>query len=401
MNRKIPIGIAISLVAIGCAITFVLTWTVSLNIYNSKIGTSDKYEGVYAKLREIDTTVRQNYIDVGTLSDDRLEISTINGYIQGTGDKYASYSMPSAYYELKQTNEGVILGAGIKAEEDGSGYLIITNVYKGGSAELNGVLVGDIITAIDGKSLLSMKPGQALERLSGAVGTNVSLQLLRDGESVSVNLMRRQIEIESVSFRVLESNIGYLKISTFNSKTPEQFTQAINVLKNAKIKALVIDLRQNGGGILSALKPILNQFIPSAIVATAEYADGGRKTLIETDSEPDSVMNYPVALLVDGGTVSAAELFAAAMRDEYGAVIVGTQTFGKAVMQNTYEFSDGSALTVSVGKIHTRTGSWNDVGIKPDYAVELSAGANPDNLAADADSQLQKAIELLIPKITG
>ena len=151
MNKKISLGIAISLVAIGCAITFVLTWTVSLNIYNSKLGTSEKYEGVYAKLREIDTTVRQNYI--GSVSDDSLENATINGYIAGIGDKYASYIAPSAYYELQQTQSGVILGAGFEAEEDTSGYLKITTVYKGSSAELNGVLAGDIITAIDDKGV--------------------------------------------------------------------------------------------------------------------------------------------------------------------------------------------------------------------------------------------------------
>lgn len=397
MNKKISIGIAISLVAIGCAITFVLTWTVSLNIYNSKIGTSEKYEGVYAKLREIDATVRQNYI--GTVSDEMLEISTINGYIAGTGDKYASYSAPSAYYELKQTNDGVILGAGIKAEEDGSGYLKITTVYKGSSAELNGVRVGDMITAIDGKSLLSMKQGQALERLSGEAGTRLALQLLREGESISVNLMRQQIDIESVTCKLLDSGIGYIRITSFNAKTPEQFTAAISELTGKGAKALIIDVRQNSGGVVSALKPVLNQFIPSAIVATTEYSDGSRKSLIETDSEAS--LDIPAAVLVDGGTVSAAELFAAVMRDEYGAVIVGSQTFGKAVMQNTYEFSDGSALTISVGTIYTRSGTWNETGIKPDYSVELSAGVVPDSIEADADAQLQKAIEVLTPRIAG
>lgn len=396
MNKKISIGIAISLVAIGCAITFVLTWTVSLNIYNSKIGTSEKYEGVYAKLREIDTTVRQNYI--GTLNDEMLEISTIKGYIAGTGDKYASYSAPSAYYELKQTNDGVILGTGIKAEEDGSGYLKITTVYKGSSAELNGIKAGDIITAINGKSLLSMEQGEALERLSaGEIGTRLALQLLRDdGESISVNLMRQQIDIESVTHKLLDGDIGYIRITTFNAKTPEQFTEAITAL-NGSAKALIIDVRQNSGGVVSALKPILNQFIASSIVATTEYSDGSRKSLIETDSETST--SLPAAVLVDGGTVSAAELFAAVMRDEYGAVIVGSQTFGKAVMQNTYEFSDGSALTISVGIIHTKSGTWNETGIKPDYSVELAAGAAPDSITADADAQLQKAIEVLTPRI--
>jgi len=396
LNKKISLGIAISLVAIGCAITFVLTWTVSLNIYNSKIGTSEKYEGVYAKLREIDTAVRQNYI--GDVSDDALEASTINGYIAGIGDKYASYSTPSAYYELQQNYAGVILGAGFDAEEDGSGYLTVTTVYKGSSAELNGVKVGDVITAIDGKSLLSMKPGQALERLSGEVGTRLALQLLRDGESISVNLIRQQLEIESVTYRVVNDNIGYIQISTFNSKTAEQFTNALNTLTTVGAKALIIDVRQNTGGVTSALKPILNQFVPSAVAATVEYADGSRKTLIETDST-DS-LDLPVAVLVDSATASASELFAAVMRDEYGALLIGTNTYGKAVMQNTFAFSDGSALTLSVGTIYTRSGTWNETGLKPDYSVELAAGATPDTVDDDSDAQLQKAIEVLAPRIT-
>ena len=395
MNKKVSLGIAISLVAIGCAITFVLTWTVSLNIYNSKIGTSEKYEGVYEKLRQIDATVRQNYI--GSVDDELLQNATINGYISGIGDKYASYIAPSSYYELQQSQAGVVLGAGFDAEEDSSGYLKVTNVYKGGSAELNGIQTGDIITAIDGKSLLSMQPGQAMERLSGEIGTRLALQLLRDGESISVNLIRQQLEIESVSYRLLNDSIGYIQITSFNAKTAEQFSNALTAVTNVGAKALIIDVRQNGGGIVSALKPILNQFVPSALAATVEYSDGSRKTLIETDSA--NSIDLPAAVLVDGGTVSAAELFAAVMRDEYGAQLVGTQTFGKAVMQNTYEFSDGSALTLSVGKIYTRSGTWNETGLKPDYSVELAAGALPGNITDDADSQLQKAIEILTPQI--
>ncbi len=397
MNKKISLGIAISLVAIGCAITFVLTWTVSLNIYNSKIGTSEKYEGVYEKLRQIDATVRQNYIGAGSVIDEQLQISTINGYISGIGDKYASYIVPSAYYELQQSQAGVILGAGFEAEEDGSGYLKITSVYKGSSAELNGVLAGDIITAIDGKSLLSMKQGEALERLSGETGTRLALQLLREGESISVNLVRQQLEIESVSYRLINDSIGYIQVTTFNAKTAEQFSNALTTVTNVGAKALIIDLRQNGGGVVSALKPILNQFVPSALVATVEYSDGSRKTLIETDSE--SSIDIPAVVLVDGGTVSAAELFAAVMRDEYGAQLIGTQTFGKAVMQNTYEFSDGSALTLSVGRIYTKSGTWDETGLKPDYTVELAAGVIPGNIPEETDSQLQKAIEILAPQI--
>ncbi len=396
MNKKISLGIAISLVAIGCAITFVLTWTISLNIYNSKIGNSEKYDGVYAKLREIDTTVRTNYI--GTLSDEQLENSVINGYIVGIGDPYAGYMAANAYYELQQTTSGVVSGAGFEAEEDGSGYLRITTVYKGGSAELGGVKAGDVITEIDGKNLLQMESGTAAERLSGEIGTRLALKLLRDGEEISVSLVRQQLEIESVTGRMINENIGCISISAFNAKTPDQFSEVLTRLVDEGAAALILDVRQNSGGLVSALKPMLNRFIPAAIIATAKYSDGSIKTLVETDS--DESISLPMAVLVDNGTASAAELFAVALRDECGAVLVGTQTYGKAVMQNTYEFSDGSALTISTAEIQpSKSESYNGVGLKPDYVIELPAGALPENLTEVSDAQLQKAIEVLTPKL--
>ncbi len=392
MNKKISLGVAISLVAIGCAITFVLTWAVSLNVYNSKIGTAEKYEGMYAKLREIDAAVRNNYI--GTLNEDKIENSVIDGYVAGLDDRYASYMSSSSYYEIQQANEGVILGAGFEVEDDGSGYLKITSVYKGSSAELNGILAGDIITEIDGKNLLSMEKGTAEERLSGEVGTRIALKLLRDGEEISVNLIRQQLEIESVTGELLENNAAYIRITTFNAKTAEQFANQLNTLTEAGASTLIIDVRQNSGGLVSALKPILNRFIPAATVATAEYADGSRKSLLETDS--DTKFSMPMAILVDGGTASAAELFAGALRDECGAVLVGTQTYGKALMQNTYEFSDGSALTISTAKVYlTRSGTWDETGLKPDYLAEQNVDISFENLTFESDTQLQKAIEVI------
>lgn len=394
MNKKISLGVAISLVAIGCAITFVLTWTVSLNIYNAKIGSSEKYEGVYEKLRQIDTTVRSNYIGISKLDDDTLENSIINGYVTGMGDMYASYMPAESYYELQQTTSGVVMGVGFEAQADGSGYLKITNVYAGGSAQLNGVETGDVITEIDGKSLLSMDSAAAQERLNGEVGTKVALKLLRDGEELSVNLIRQELEIESVTAEVLSGSVGYVRITSFNAKTPEQFSEAINGLVNVGVTSLVFDLRQNGGGLVSALKPMLNRFIPAAVVASAEYADGSRRTLVETDSE--ETMSMPMAVLVDGGTASAAELFAAALRDECNVPLIGTQTYGKAIMQNTYEFSDGSAITMSVALIYpSKSDCYDGVGLKPDYVTELPAGATVDKLSHDIDTQLQKALEIL------
>lgn len=396
MNKRIPLGVAISLIAIGCAITFVLTWTVSLNIYNSKISSADKYEGVYEKLREIDAVVKNNYIDAASIKTESIESGMINGYVSGIGDKYASYLQPNSYYELQQNSGGVVSGAGIVAKADGSGYLVVTNVYKNSSAYLNGVKVGDVITEIDGKNLLSMDEDDALDKISGEIGSKLTMKLLRDGEEISVSLIRQQIDIESVTGEMLDNGVGYIKITTFNEKTAEQFAGALNSLVDKGLKALILDVRGNGGGVIAPLKSMLNRLLPACVAAVAEYANGVRKTLIETDSVTN--VGVPMAVLVDGGTASAAEIFAVALRDEGKAVLIGTQTYGKAVLQGTYSFPDGSALTISNAKVvPSKSEPYDGVGLKPDYVTALPAGATLDTVSRENDSQLQKAIEIMTP----
>ena len=389
MNKRISLGLAISLVAIGCAITFILTWTVSLNNYNSKIASAEKYDGVYRKLKEMDATVRGNYI--GTIDNDALEGAIINGYVSGVGDKYASYMSADIYYDYQQTNSGVINGVGFEAEEDGSGYLKITKIYKNSSAESNGVKVDDMITEINGKSLLSM---------TAETGTTLSLRLVSNGEERSVTLIRQQIDVESVTYKTLKNNIGYIRISSFNAKTPEQFSTALNSLNSSGVKAFVFDVRHNDGGLMTAVRPMLNRLIPAAAVATAEYTNGVRKTLIETDSEES--VTLPITILVDNDTASAAEVFAVALRDEHGAQLVGTQTAGRAALQSTYEFSDGSALVLTTANIiPSRSERFDGVGLKPDYIIELPADMPFEIMPPESDVQLQKAIEILTPQAGG
>lgn len=394
MNKKISLGVAISLVAIGCAITFVLTWTVSLNIYNSKISSIEKYDGVFDKIRQTDAVVRNNYI--GTIDDDAIQNGIINGYVKGIGDKYAYYMRPNAYYQLQQTEGGVVNGAGFEAYEDGSGYLVVSTVYKNSSADNNGMKPGDIITEIDGRSLLLMESGAALERISGEIGTQLTLKYLREGESYTVNLIRQQVEIESVTDEMLDRKVGYIRITSFNQKTAEQFSSSLNTIISNNAIALIIDVRGNGGGVISALKPMLNRLIPAATVATAEYKNGVRKPLIETDSEQK--LDIPIAVLVDSGTASAAELFAVGLRDEGNAILVGEQTYGKAVILSTYEFPDGTALTLSTATIiPSKSQPYDGVGLKPDYAVELPSGLSIDYIEHKDDTQLIKALEVLVP----
>lgn len=396
MNRKISLGLAISLVAIGCAITFILTWTVSLNNYNSKIASAEKYEGVYRKLKEMDATVRTNYI--GTIDNDALEAAILGGYVNGIGDEYATYLSVDLYRDYQQANSGVINGAGFEAAEDGSGYLQVSKVYKNSSADQQDVKVGDMIIEIDGKSLLSMTSDAALKRITGEVGSKLSLKLVSNGDERSVTLIRQQIDIESVTYKMLPDDIGYIDILYFNAKTPDQFSNALNSLSSSGAKAFIFDVRHNDGGLISAARPMLNRLIPASAVATAEYANDVRKTLIETDSEES--VSLPITVLTDNRTASAAEVFAVALRDEQGALLVGTQTAGKAVVQSAFEFSDGSALILTTANIiPSKSERFDKVGLKPDYVTELPAEVTFDTLTEEEDTQLQKAVEVLTARI--
>lgn len=396
MNRKISLGLAISLVAIGCAITFILTWTVSLNNYNSKIASAEKYEGVYRKLKEMDATVRTNYI--GTIDNEALEAAILGGYVNGIGDEYATYLSVDLYRDYQQANSGVINGAGFEAAEDGSGYLQVSKVYKNSSADQQDVKVGDMIIEIDGKSLLSMTSDAALKRITGEVGSKLSLKLVSNGDERSVTLIRQQIDIESVTYKMLPDNIGYIDILYFNAKTPDQFSNALNSLSASGAKAFIFDVRHNDGGLISAARPMLNRLIPASAVATAEYANDVRKTLIETDSEES--VSLPITVLTDNRTASAAEVFAVALRDEQGALLVGTQTAGKAVVQSAFEFSDGSALILTTANIiPSKSERFDKVGLKPDYVTELPAEVTFDTLTEEEDTQLQKAVEVLTARI--
>ena len=360
MNKKISLGVAISLIAIGCAITFVLTWTISLNIYNSKISSAQKYDGAYDKIRQMDAVIRSNYI--GEIDEEAVKNGILSGYVNSIGDGNATYLTPTEYYRKQQIESGVVTGAGFEAYEDGSGYLVISSVYKNSSADNNGLMPGDVITEIDGRSVTQMEPGAALDKISGEIGTQIT--------------------------------IGYLRISAFNQNTAEQFSRSLNTVLSNKATALVIDIRQNKGEVFSVVKPMLNRILPAAVAANAEYKNNVIKPLIETDSERQ--LDIPIAVLLDSGTSSAAELFAIALKDEGKATLIGTRTSGKATVVTTYEFPDGAALSISTAKVvPSKSASYDKTGINPDYVVELPAGMYVDYVEHDADTQLIKALEIL------
>lgn len=393
MNKKVSLGVTISLIAVACAITFVLTMTVSLNMYNSMVAGIQERETINAKIKEVDTFVRSS--SIYKLDENELITGIANGYISGTNDKYAKYYTADEYYKLQQIQSGVIIGTGVETAVNGD-YLEVTDVYEGSSAEVEEITKGCMITAIDGKSILETGAAAAQSKLDGDEGTKLSVTYSKpDGTEKTVTLVRQSIKLTSVKGELIDG-YAYIKIYTFNDTTDDRFLQLIDEYEAQSVLGYIFDVRDVTDGITEPLKAMLNRVLPKATVATQVDANGKDTTFIETDGS--SSLDKPITVLTNGNTACLAEVFAVGLRDFAKASIIGSATAGKSQLQTTQSFKDGSAVSISTATIiPTESDDFSDAGIKPDYTVDITAQQAEQIKFADekSDSQLQKALEIV------
>ena len=373
MNKKVSLGVMISLIAVACAITFVLTMTVSLNMYNSMVAGIQERETINAKIKEIDTFVRSS--SIYKPNENTLITGIANGYISGTSDKYAKYYTADEYYKLQQLQSGVIIGTGIETVVNGD-YLEVTNVYEGSSAEVEEITKGCTITAVGGKSILEIGAEQAQAQLDGEEGTKLSVTYSTpDGVEKTVTLVRQSIKLTSVKGTLIDG-YAYIKIYTFNETTDERFIQLIDEYEAQSVLGYVFDVRDVSDGITDA--------------------NGRDTSFIETDG--NQFVSKPVTVLTNGNTACLAEIFAIGLRDFAKASVVGSSTAGKSQLQTTQSFKDGSAVSISTANIvPVESDDFEDTGIKPDYTVDITAQQAEQIKFADkkSDVQLQKALEIV------
>ena len=396
MNKKISVGLAITITAICCAITFVLTSSLSLNTFNSNVqGVKERAE-MYKKLDTIDNYIRNYYI--GEYDQQKLLDAISQGYVSILNDKWARYTSTADYLKEKKSDDGYLVGIGITASKDKSGYIYVETVKSGSPAQEMNIKAGDLIIAVNDKQVLSEGYEESVKAISGESGTSVTLTIRSDGEDKTISLTRKEIEIISVNSKMID-NIGYIQITEFNSKTTTQFKQAVNALISSGAKGLIFDVRNNGGGLLDPTLNMLDFLLPKGDIATATYKNGKTEVLGTSDK---SEIDTPMIVLVNSRTASAAELFASALRDYDKAKLVGSNTYGKGVMQDTYQLQDGSAVTFTIAKFQTtKTPNFDGVGLKPNYEVTLEndTAADLEKLDKTTDTQLKKAIEILSTSI--
>lgn len=318
------------------------------------------------------------------------------GMVDGLGDRYSSYFSAETYASYNDSTTGVYYGIGAVLNQNlKTGIVTILHVYPGTPAEETGVRDGDIIVKVGDIEGDSMELSELVTHIKGEEGSTVHLELMRAGESehIQVDVVRRQIEVPTVEYQMLEGQVGFIQVSEFTESTHEQFLAAIKELQGQGMKSMIVDLRNNPGGILQTVCAMLDEILPEGLVVYTEDKYGHR-----SDYKSDaSCLELPLAVLINENSASASEIFAGAIKDyEYGTLI-GTTTFGKGIVQTIVPLEDGSAVKVTMAKYFTPKGNYiHDVGIQPDIELEYEYQSQDDETYNPMhDNQVLKALETL------
>lgn len=329
--------------------------------------------------------------------DKKLQDGMLSGMLNALDDPYSVYYNESALESFTNQTEGEYYGIGCVVNQNRTtGVVTIVKPYRGSPAYEAGLLPGDIVYAVGETEVSGMDLDQVVLMIKGDEGSVVRLSIVREGEEEMLyfDVERRQVEILTVEHEMLEGQIGYMAVSSFDGVTPAQFQAAFEELKTQGMRGLVIDMRDNGGGLLTAVEEMLDYLLPEGLIFYAKDKDGNR--YLEYESDAAAALNVPLAVLVNGNTASAAEVFSGNIQDFGAGILVGTTTFGKGIMQNTYTTNPQGTravkLTVADYYIHSDR-NIHGVGLTPDVEIELSEEAAGQAVPDKAqDNQLQEAV---------
>lgn len=342
----------------------------------------------------------QTYIDLYSYYEQDAEAFKDNVFaslMYSLDDDYAAYYNKEAYASLMQGTTGEYSGIGCVVTQDRqTGQVIAVQPYKGSPAYEAGIAIGDVILKADDVELTGMDLNEAVTYIQGKEGTSVKITFLHDGEEKTVEVTRRKIEIPTIEHEMLENNIGYIKITDFDEVTVSQFEKALEELQTQGAKGFIFDVRSNPGGLYDSVVSMLDTLLPEGTIVYTEDKYGNKE--VET-SDADCI-DLPMAVLINGDSASASEIFAGALQDYEAAKIIGTNSFGKGIVQSVVPLQDGSAIKFTVASYFTPNGVCiHGVGIKPDIEVELPEDENAYDengyLKEGFDTQLEKAIEYI------
>lgn len=401
----------IMLVILAVTITFMLTTMVMYNKFSKAY--ENNYSGINGSsssdnkgdlteisliktLESFKTMLNQKYI--GEIDEEKMLESAIKGYVEGLGDPYTEYLTKEEMSDFMEETNAEYVGIGVYLTENKTdNTILVVGVMKNSPALEAGMQEGDVITKVNDVAYTGEDIDEAIKIMKGQEGTNVKVTILRDGKEIELDVQRKKINVEHVSSQMLENNIAYVQIDSFDSGVAESFKNQITELRNGGATKIIIDLRSNGGGIVTEATEIAELFLEKGETILITKGKKDKEELTTSEKDP-IIKDIPVVVLVNEGTASASEILAGALKDKYeNTTIVGKTTYGKGVIQTLYNLSDGSGLKITTEEYYTPNHKKiNKEGIKPDVEVDLTKDANGYyETGIDKDAQLLKAIEIL------
>ena len=381
-------------IAIGVAATLVVTGAVFTSYQKVLFPKGNALSDVKTvqKLNYLEELIDEEYLD--EKDESSLREGLYAGLLAGLKDPYSTYYTAEQYKELNTSNEGSYVGIGAVLQKDDTGGAKIIQLYEGGPGEQAGLKKGDVIKAVDGADVTDKETSDIASMVRDSEKAPVTLTIQRENEEKTrdVKVEIRDVEIQTVSHEMLSGDTGYIRISEFSEVTSEQYKKAFADLKDQGMKKLVVDLRDNPGGLLTAVCGVLRQILPEGLIVYTEDKNGKRE---EETCDGKNKLDMPLAVLVNGNSASASEIFAGAVKDYGIGTIVGITTYGKGVVQTIQPLTDGSAVKITIAKYFTPKGNdINKKGITPDVEAELSGDITDwTELTHKEDTQLQTALK--------
>ena len=378
----------------GTAIGFVLSTTIlfGMTVF------ADKYDFIDKKIEVIEKTLDKYY--VGELDKTAMEEGIYKGLVSSVGDPYTTYYTKEEFDSIMEKTSGVYAGIGVQMMVDQTdNTILVTDVFEGSPAEKAGMLSKDKIVGAEGQPLTGDDFNEAPKIIKGKPGTKVTVTVFRPStnETLDLEMKRENVIYPSVSHKMLEGDINYIKISSFEELTYDQFKEALDEGTKANAEGLIIDLRDNTGGLLDVTVQIVDELIPEGVIVSTKDKNGKVKEM----TSDDQYVDIPIVVLVNERSASASEVLSGALKDHNRAILVGNRTFGKGIVQTIMPLTDGSAIKVTTSQYFTPSGVCiQGEGIEPDYKVDLAPELMiKAKLEYNEDLQLQKAIEVLREQI--
>ncbi len=388
-----------ALMLLTAALTYCITLYAAEREYNSKLADLSEKEQQYARIAEVRSYIDKYYVN--EYDEKKLTDGALTGMVAMLGDRWSRYLTPEQFASVISSINSKVVGIGVNTTYDSENdAILVLEVFEGSPAEYAKIAPLDRIVSVDGKKVSDIGYDAAVKSVSGAVDTPVSLVIEREGADAPINMSitRREIDVPNVSSKILDGNIGYVKITSFDANVDKDTAKALDLLKKANVTGVIFDVRNNPGGLLQVLVNTLDPLLPEGTIIREEDKNGKVTTYTSDKNE----LALPMAVLTNQYSISAAEFFAEALREAGKAAIVGEPTTGKGVAQSNIQLKDGSGLVLSVSKYFTGQGkSLADTGgIVPDRLIELTEEENKNFylLTESSDRQLQEAVKVINEK---